>query len=62
MGQGITLFWVVQSVDITPEPDEDERAAILAALAAEAAEQTGASAWTASASPARDGVDEAPYP
>lgn len=62
MGQGITLFWVVQSVDITPEPDEDEREAILAALAAEAAEQTGASAGTTSGSPARDCVDDAPYP
>lgn len=55
MGEGITLFWVVQSVDITPEPDEDERQAILAALADEEAPR----------SPAlqpRDGEDDAPYP
>lgn len=62
MGPGITLFWVVQSVDITPEPDEDEREAILAALAAEVAAQTGASGSAASASPARDGGNDAPYP
>jgi hypothetical protein len=62
MGEGITLFWVVQPVDITPEPDEDEREAILAALAAEEAAQTGASGGAASASPARNGVDDAPYP
>lgn len=55
VGEGITLFWVVQSVDITPEPDEDERQAILAALADEEAPR----------SPAlqpRDGEDDAPYP
>ena len=62
MGQGITLFWVVHSVEITPEPDEDEREAILAALAAEAATETRAAGWAASASPARDGGDDAPYP
>jgi hypothetical protein len=56
IGQGITLFWVVQPVDITPEPDEDEREAILAALADEEA---------ARPSPALarlDGGDDAPYP
>ena len=62
MGRGITLFWVVQSVDITPEPDEDEREAIVAALAAEAVAQTGASGGAAPASPAPVGVDDAPYP
>ena len=56
MGHGITLFWVVQCVDITPEPDEDEREAILAALAAEAA------ATPSPALPRRDGGDDAPYP
>ncbi len=62
MGQGITLFWVVQSVDITPEPDEDEREAILVALAAEAAAQEGPSSWAAAGSPTRNDVEDAPYP
>ena len=39
---------------ITPEPDEAERKAILAALAAEEAEQPGASEWAAALLPARD--------
>jgi hypothetical protein len=55
MGRGITLFWVVQSVEITPEPDEDEREAILAALADEEATHSPVP-------PQRDGVDDAPYP
>jgi hypothetical protein len=55
MGRGITLFWVVQSVEITPEPDEDEREAILAALADE-------EATPFPALPRPDGVDDAPYP
>ena len=55
MGEGITLFWVVQPVDITPEPDEDERQAILAALADEEAPRPPAL-------PRRDGEDDAPYP
>jgi hypothetical protein len=55
MRKGITLFWVVQSVDITPQPDEDERKAILAALADEEATR-------APALPRRDGEDDAPYP
>jgi hypothetical protein len=45
-------------VDITPEPDETERQAILAALAAEEAEQSGASEWAAALMPARDGDPE----
>lgn len=41
-------------VDITPEPEDAEHKAILAALAAEAAEQSGASEWAAALLPARD--------
>jgi hypothetical protein len=42
------------SVEITPEPAEAERKAILAALAAEAAEQTpSSSGWAAALLPAR---------
>lgn len=55
MGHGITLFWVVQSADITPEPDEDEREAILAALAEE-------EATPPPALPRRDSEKDAPYP
>ena len=40
--------------EITPEPDEDERKAILAALAAEEAEQRGISDWSAALLPARE--------
>jgi hypothetical protein len=46
-------------VEITPEPDEAERKAILEALAAEEAERSGASAWAAALLPARDAVAEA---
>ena len=42
------------NVEITPEPDEYERKAILAGLAAEEAEQPGASEWSAALLPARD--------
>jgi hypothetical protein len=45
---------VVESVQITPEPNEDERAAILAALAAEAAERkTAVFEWAAALLPDR---------
>ena len=60
MGQGITLFWVVQPADITPEPDDDERKAILAALADEEASPASASDWAVGALPRRDGEDDAP--
>jgi hypothetical protein len=53
MGEGITLFWVVQLVEITPEPDEEERQAILAALADEEATRSPAL-------PRRDAEDDAP--
>jgi hypothetical protein len=42
------------SIQITPEPDELERRAILAALAAEEAEQPSVSDWAATALPARE--------
>jgi hypothetical protein len=54
---------VVEPVDITPEPDEDEREAIIAALAAaDAATQPAASDWADGVLPGRDGEDGAPYP
>jgi hypothetical protein len=58
--EGITLFWVVQSADITPAPDDDERKAILAALADEEASPASGSDWAAGALPRRDGEDDAP--
>jgi hypothetical protein len=58
--QGITLIRVVESVQITPEPDEGERRAILAALADEAAERRMVSEWAAALLPARDGEEEPP--
>jgi hypothetical protein len=59
----ITLFWVVEPVDITPEPSEEEREAILAALAAaDAAKQPAVSDWAEALLPARNGEDGAPYP
>ncbi|HEY5694631.1 MAG TPA: hypothetical protein VIR14_08995 [Gaiellaceae bacterium] len=47
-------------VQITPEPDDAERRAILAALAAEEAEHPVASAWAAAALPARDPEEAEP--
>jgi hypothetical protein len=51
---------LVMPLEITPEPDEAERRAILAALAAEEAEQPAASEWAAALLPARN--DEEPEP
>ena len=54
---------MVESVDITPEPSEDEREAILAALAgAEAATQPAVFDWAEALLPARNGEDGSPYP
>jgi hypothetical protein len=53
MRRGFTLFHVMP-VEITPEPDEAERKAILAALAAEEAEQSETSAWATALLPGRD--------
>jgi hypothetical protein len=51
----------VVTVQISPEPDAAERQAILAALAAEEAEQRSASSeWAAMLLPARDGEDSEP--
>jgi hypothetical protein len=59
----ISLFRMVESADITPEPDEDERAAILAALTADdVAMHPAPSCWAEALLPARDGEDGAPYP
>jgi hypothetical protein len=49
----------VVSVQITPEPDETERKAILAALAEEAP-QPGASGWATALLPARDDDEREP--
>jgi hypothetical protein len=50
----------VQTSRITPEPDEAERKAILAALAAEKAEQPAVSEWVAALLPARDDEEREP--
>ena len=47
-------------IQITPEPDDAERRAILAALAAEDAEQAAVSEWAAAALPARDSDESEP--
>jgi len=47
-------------VQIAPEPDETERRAILAALAAEEAEQRAVSGWAAAGLPARSSDDAEP--
>jgi len=51
------------NLDITPEPDDAERAAIAAALEAEEKEkeQAGASRWAKGVVPVHDGHDE-PHP
>jgi hypothetical protein len=47
------------TLEIEPEPDEDERRAIVAALAADDADRGGESAWANALLPARtDGVDD----
>jgi hypothetical protein len=51
--QAFTLFYVM-AVEITPEPGEVERRAILEALAAEEAEQSGGSEWAEALLPSRD--------
>ena len=48
----------METTHITPEPDEAERQAILAALAAEEAEQPGVSEWAAARLPALDDEPE----
>jgi hypothetical protein len=46
--------------EISPEPDEAERAAILAALAAEAAEERAVSPWADALLPRRHAEDDEP--
>jgi hypothetical protein len=50
----------VQTARITPEPDEAERKAILAALAAEEADRAAVSEWVAAVLPARDDDERDP--
>ena len=47
-------------LEITPEPDEAEREAILAALRAEHAEQPAASEWAAALLPLRNDEEREP--
>jgi len=61
VSRGITLVWVVESVHITPEPDDDERRAIVEALAAEAAERES-SPWADALLPNREGEEDSAYP
>jgi hypothetical protein len=51
--QAFTLLSAM-AVEITPEPHESERQAILAALAAEEAEHSGTSEWASTLLPTRD--------
>jgi hypothetical protein len=57
----ITLIRVVGPSEITPEPEEDERKAILAALAADEAARPAGSEWADALLPVRDDEDGAPY-
>jgi len=50
----------VTPLQITPEPDEAEREAILAALAAEEMERPTASCWADALLPARGGKEDEP--
>jgi hypothetical protein len=50
----------VETTRITPEPDEAERKAILAALAADDAEQPAVSEWAAALLPAREDDEREP--
>ena len=47
-------------VEISPEPDESEREAILAALADDQAEVEALSPWVQAVLPERGGEDEGP--
>ncbi|MGH3009629.1 MAG: hypothetical protein ACRDLM_09550 [Gaiellaceae bacterium] len=46
------------NLSISPQPDDAERAAILAALEAEEAEQAGRSEWAKAGLPQREAEDE----
>jgi hypothetical protein len=56
-----TLASISVNHEISPEPDEAERTAILEALAAEEAAQEGISPWAAALLPQRD-EDDPPDP
>jgi len=58
--QGISLFSVEASYEITPEPSDEQRAAILAALAAEQDERRTGSSWSDALLPARSADDDEP--
>ena len=47
-------------LDVTPEPDEAERQAILAALAADEGERPAASEWAAALLPPRNDEEAEP--
>jgi hypothetical protein len=51
---------VEPSYDITPEPTEEERAAILEALAAEKSGRRPASPWSDALLPVREGEETEP--
>jgi hypothetical protein len=51
---------VETSYEITPEPTEEERAAILEALAAEKDDRRPGSSWSDALRPARDGEEHEP--
>jgi hypothetical protein len=51
---------VEPSYEITPEPTEEERAAILEALAAEQSDRRPASPWSDALLPTRDGEENEP--
>jgi hypothetical protein len=51
---------VEASYEITPEPSEEERAAIVAALAAERDERGSGSSWSDALLPFRDGEEDEP--
>jgi hypothetical protein len=51
---------VEPSYEISPEPSDEERAAILEALAAEEAERRLASPWSDAPLPARGGEEDEP--
>jgi hypothetical protein len=51
---------VEHEVEITPQPGEAEREAILAALAVEKTEQAHVSSWAEALLPARGGEEDEP--
>jgi hypothetical protein len=60
IGQIPLRITLLRVVEITPEPDADERQAILAALAAEEAREQPLSAWVEALLPGRGGDEDEP--